>query len=47
MVGVWGPKGVSVEKVGEEGEPAQVQLLSKLHMDFSSLRVSLPEPHES
>ncbi|CAE7220056.1 LCP2 [Symbiodinium sp. CCMP2456] len=41
---VWGPEGVNVEKMAEEGEPSTSQLLWGLHMDFDDLTVTLPEP---
>ncbi|CAE7227233.1 unnamed protein product, partial [Symbiodinium sp. CCMP2456] len=42
---VWGPEGVNVEKMAEEGEPYSTsQLLWGLHMDFDDLTVTLPEP---
>ena len=44
MVSVWGPQGVNVEKMAEEGEPSRRQLLWGLHMDFETHLVSLPEP---
>ena len=41
---VWGPEGVNVEKMAEEGHPSSCQLLWGLHMNFDELQVSLPEP---
>ena len=41
---VWGPEGVNVEKMAEEGHPSACQLFWGLHMDFDKLQVSLPEP---
>ena len=44
MVAIWGPEGVNVEKMAEEGEPAGCQLLWGLFMDFDRRIISLPEP---
>ena len=44
MVAIWGPEGVNVEKMAEEGEPAGCQLLWGLYMDFDRRIISLPEP---
>ena len=41
---VWGPEGVNVEKMAEEGEPSTTQLLWGLHMNFDTQEVRLPEP---
>ena len=41
---VWGPEGVNVEKMAEEGEPSTTQLLWGLHMNFDLQEVRLPEP---
>ena len=41
---VWGPEGVNVEKMAEEGEPSPAQLLWGLHMNFDTQEVRLPEP---
>ena len=41
---VWGPEGVNVEKMAEEGEPSSTQLLWGLHMNFENHQVRLPEP---
>ena len=44
MIAVWGPEGVNVEKMAEEGEPSGCQLLWGLYMDFDQKIISLPEP---
>ena len=44
MVAIWGPEGVNVEKMAEEGEPSGCQLLWGLYMDFDRRIISLPEP---
>ena len=41
---VWGPEGVNVEKMAEEGHPSACQLLWGLYMNFDTLEVTLPEP---
>ena len=41
---VWGPEGVNVEKMAEEGHPSACQLLWGLQKAFDKLQVSLPEP---
>ena len=41
---VWGPEGVNVEKMAEEGHPSSCQLLWGLHMNFDELQVSSPNP---
>ncbi|CAE7249929.1 unnamed protein product, partial [Symbiodinium necroappetens] len=40
----WGPEGVNVEKMAEEGEPSTTQLLWGLHMNLDTQEVRLPEP---
>ena len=44
MVAIWGPEGVNVENMAEEGEPSGRQLLWGLYMDFDQRIISLPEP---
>ena len=44
MVAIWGPEGVNVEKMAEEGGPSGCQLLWGLYMDFDRKVISLPEP---
>ena len=41
---IWGPEGVNVEKMAEEGHPSACQLLWILFMSFDTLEVTLPEP---
>ena len=44
MVAIWGPEGVNVEKMAEEGEHSGCQLLWGLYMDFDKKLINLPEP---
>ena len=46
---VWGPEGVNVEKMAEEGEPSTTQLIWGLHMNFDTQGGSTPraEAHQS
>ena len=41
---VWGPEGVNVENMAEEGHPSARQLLWGFYMDFDLLEVTLAEP---
>ena len=41
---VWGPEGVNVEKMAEEGHASACQLLWGLYMNFDTLEVTVPEP---
>ncbi|CAE7264558.1 unnamed protein product, partial [Symbiodinium microadriaticum] len=43
---VWGPEGVNVEKMAEEGEPSTTQLLWGLHMNFDLQEVEASGPEE-